>query len=821
MDIDKAVDFVSQRIYENTGKSLNDSEIKLLKGSLKGWTYKKIAENENYSPGYLERQLSQTLWSKIKKVLGIPVNKKNIRTLLAKQLRELESYPVANLPSQDIAQEEIVADSVLGDVDTLVQEVRSQYREKIQTQCGTLRLLGIDKPIALDNSENIGIYVDAYTLKDRLRQKWLETSDLSLGEVQHERELGLELVTRCSKLMVLSQPGFGKTTFLKYLAIQCNEGKLQPERIPIFIELLHFAKKSRKLGEFSLLNYINQQIDRFLSVPQIETLLSEGRFFILLDGLDEVKKDERIEVIEELADFFANYNKNQFIITCRLEAQEYKFHNFKEVELAGFDHRQIEIFLQKWFGSANNALNTEYILGKTNRFIEELEHPENQRIYELAKTPLLLNLLCWVFPDTESFPSKRSKLYQEALDLLLGKWDEWDKKNLIRQDIVYLSLPDKINLLKQIAVITFERNEYVFEQDRVQELIGEYLENLNNTTTDREKLRLDGEAVLKSIEAQYGLFVKQAWGVYSFSHLTFHEYLTAREFASSRQRQDLEKLVSHLTDSRWREVFLLVSEMTKPADELLRLMKKETDELAHDSHLQEFLTEVNNKSHSAHIPYQYRSRSKDTSKSFRAAYRAFYLSSVLDLDLTLERAFWDAESLSFGHILDYASGLSIPFSNIDYFREYSLASSLISAFPRIRESAYSPISALEVARIFEPVIADKLLELLKPLKERINSQKQLGNKKETIGEWWKANGQAWTKQLKDVMIEYRHIVHDGHNWQFSSQQMKALKHYYDANQLLLDCLERACDVNNLEQKEKVQDEIEETLLLPIAEIEQL
>jgi hypothetical protein len=112
------------------------------------------------------------------------------------------------------------------------------------------------------------------------------------------------------------------------------------------------------------------------------------------------------------------------------------------------------------------------------------------------------------------------------------------------------------------------------------------------------------------------------------------------------------------------------------------------------------------------------------------------------------------------------------------------------------------------------------LELLKPLKEQINNQKN-ANSREPVGEWWKANGQAWTKQLKEVMIKYRKIVHDCHNWKFSSQQMESLKHYYDANQLLLDFLERAGDVNNLEQREKIQDEIEETLLLPIAEIEQL
>jgi predicted NACHT family NTPase len=346
MDLDKTVDFLNQHISENIGKSLNDSEIKLLQGSLKGLTYREIAENEKYSVIYLERQLGPNLWRNISKALGINVKKSNIRGVLEKELREQQSRFTGKLPSQEISQKEVVAGSTPVDVNTLVREVRSQYRQKIQDQCGTVRLLGIDKPIKINDPEHKGIYVDVYTIKDRPRQKWLETSDLDSGEVHQERELGLEVVARYTKLMVLGQPGFGKTTFLKYLAIQCNEGRFQPEKIPIFIELQRFAKKVRKLDKFSLINYVSQQIDRFISGQQIENMLSEGRFLILLDGLDEVKKDERNKVIEELDDFFESYNKNQFIITCRLEAQEYKFQNFSEVELAGFNPRQIEIFSQ-------------------------------------------------------------------------------------------------------------------------------------------------------------------------------------------------------------------------------------------------------------------------------------------------------------------------------------------------------------------------------------------------------------------------------------------------------------------------------------------
>jgi predicted NACHT family NTPase len=62
------------------------------------------------------------------------------------------------------------------------------------------------------------------------------------------------------------------------------------------------------------------------------------------------------------------------------------------------------------------------------------------------------------------------------------------------------------------------------------------------------------------------------------------------------------------------------------------------------------------------------------------------------------------------------------------------------------------------------------------------------------------------------MIEYRNI---GHDWQFSDEQKERLQQYYDANKLLVDCLNSDCYVSR-----EVRLEIEETLLLPIAEIEQ-
>ncbi|NJL21044.1 MAG: hypothetical protein HC895_09850 [Leptolyngbyaceae cyanobacterium SM1_3_5] len=60
------------------------------------------------------------------------------------------------------------------------------------------------------------------------------------------------------------------------------------------------------------------------------------------------------------------------------------------------------------------------------------------------------------------------------------------------------------------------------------------------------------------------------------------------------------------------------------------------------------------------------------------------------------------------------------------------------------------------------------------------------------------------------MVKHRNI---GHNWEFSDAQKKLLQQYYDANLLLVNCLSSECDVSLA-----VREEIEETLLLPIAEI---
>jgi len=464
-----------------------------------------------------------------------------------------------------------------GYIDTLVQKVRQHCHNKIQMLYGKMQLLDISQPVDIDN-----LYVDVNILEEIVSQQWRELSDLlqgfnpaaddfdrlGLGKVRQQRVSGLKAVTEHSRLMVLGKPGAGKTTFLKHIAIECNRGKFQANRIPIFIPLKIFAEDARGAGDFGILQYIHQEFascgigERSVT----EEVLSQGRGLILLDGLDEVPEEDSDEVVRQIRWFARNYFNNPFIITCRIAAHKYRFKDegFTDVEVADFNDKQIEDFAKNWFVAFAKE-QEEKGLALACEFIEKLNRPENGQIRELAVTPILLNLTCLVFQFVADFPSKRSKLYEQGLDILLRRWDE---AKGIQRDKVYrdLDVEHKKELLSQVAAIMFEWGDYFFEQDKIQQAIADYLRTLPNAITDRARLQWDSESVLKSIEAQHGLLVERARGIYSFSHLTFQEYFTARYFVESSGSQALEKLTNHITEKRWREVFLLTAEMAKNAE---------------------------------------------------------------------------------------------------------------------------------------------------------------------------------------------------------------------------------------------------------------
>ncbi|BAY27271.1 NACHT domain family protein [Calothrix sp. NIES-2100] len=742
-----------------------------------------------------------------------PVKESRLREYLQKRYSHQK---LAGSSTAEVAEADIVA---------LVQEIREQVKTSIKEKCGTMRVLDMSQPIELTGER--GIYTNVNILEKITGRRRLEIRELlqncetddferfGLNRVKEERVPGLEAVQRHNKLMVLGKPGAGKTTFLKYLAIQCIEGQYLINRVPFFITLKEFAEESQQPN---ILEYFVEKLS-FCGIQnakeKIEQLLRYGKALVLLDGLDEVREEDTRQVLRQILEISENFYTNQFVITCRIAAKEYTFEKFTEVEVADFDKDQIVIFAQNWFRLIDPL--------KAERFLQKLE--DNEPIYELATNPLLLTLLCLVFGESADFPTNRSELYKEGVEVLLKKWDA--KRN-IERDQVYknLSLNRKVDLLSQIALATFERKEYFFKQKTVEAYIADFIYNLRDARTEPEELKLDSEAVLKSIESQHGLLVERAKGIYSFSHLTFQEYFTAREIVANSA---YEIFVEHIIERRWREVFLIAVGMMRKADNLLLLMKAKIDNLiAEDEEIKKWFIWVNQKSISVKANHHLEE------------IQEFYINHDIGFekhDKNDNDIKFIVDTKHYYEDIDYEDiEVTNPFIKKDFYKSWfsPIDINLLLGFYKeddnglLNTSIHSPdldldnalLSALNQAVILAESDLPKI-ENVNKLKYTINRSISLTDSRElqrslrrfqqkipnpekdksVFKFLWNKFGRNWVKQFRSILIDYRNI---GYEWQFNNQQKLILRDYFIAKKILVDCLNSDCYVSR-EVRNKIDD----------------
>ncbi len=870
------------------------------------------------------------------------------------------------------------SDNSIIDINSLVCEVRDKIYEDIQSRCGTMRVLDMTRPIGLCN-----IYTDVNILEIITGRRRLGISDLlknfdpesdnfdrrGLGQVTEERLPGLQVVSQYPRLMVLGKPGAGKTTFLKYIALQSIWGKFQENRVPIFITLKAFSEDS---NSSSLLSYIEQLFSEYnVTKNQIVKVLENGRAIVLFDGLDEVREEDSKRVLKEILNFSNKYflskafksdrtdflsernetmqeienyrttneadyrnlelkrgglknsqeklikqlkqlesqfedegviteskykqeslkirteieklkeersqlepkfckesdrideNKkkikeislqfelefpdiskhtdqgleflsrkfadklynNHFIVTCRIAAKEYTFDKFIEVEVADFDEQQIYTFSKNWF-DLKDPLKSEQFIGKLIA---------NQAIKELASNPLLLTLLCLIFGESNSFSSNRSQLYKEGISILLKKWDA---ERLIERAQIYqnLSPPRKEDLLSHIANITFERKDYFFKARDVESYISEYIRNLPDARIDLEALRLDSEAVLKSIEAQHGLLIERAKGIYSFSHLTFQEYFIARKIVTVSDplalSEGLYLFVEHITERRWIEVFLLAVGMLANADYLLSLMKKKTDNLvSDDKNIQLFLAWTQEKSIKSNpsvdqlvakafyfaIYSDYKLAVSIARSRSRSNYRQLLSNLVSNLFL-IDNCATEIISKVNGEISDIKSQSSHLLEMLDkainlaQLLNRELVNGLDKTVKDFRTTNLNLAYALDpnlthILAILLSTLDCENLETLRELKEQLP---RLQLKDDKFRYHWNKNGRNWIKVLSQIISGYQSSSQD---WKFNEEQRKLLRSYCDANKLIVDCLNSDCYISS-----EVRKEIENNLLSPSTSI---
>lgn len=441
----------------------------------------------------------------------------------------------------------------------------AKYCARVQERYGAMRIIGMARPMPI---RNIFVRVNMLHKISAQRRSTIEDLEEQLnrdqsgfGQVANTLE-GLQVVNREPRLVVLGKPGGGKTTFLKWIALSAIEGQFTERRMPVFIPMKDWSD-----GKETLLEYIRDEFKICgFEDPKafVEGMLEAGSLILLFDALDEVNDNDRlVKAHKEIRDLASKYPQLRIVISCRTAAYNYLFEQFADVELADFHQGQVRQFVRNWFCDQPQ---------KADLCLAELALDKNKAIRNLCQTPLLLTLMCLAFDEGMTFPNNRAELYKEALDALLKKWDA---SRSVRRNTAYqqLSLAKKELLLSRIAAKSFEHGSYFIRQSDIEQEIGVFMANLK-VAPGTDAVDVDAAEVLKEIESQHGVLVERAQRIFSFSHLTFQEYFTARTITENTNQSGPADLVDrHATEPRWREVFVLTTGLLTEADDFVKRMR--------------------------------------------------------------------------------------------------------------------------------------------------------------------------------------------------------------------------------------------------------
>jgi len=482
-------------------------------------------------------------------------------------------------------------------------EALAIYRRLVAQTCGQLPLRGVDLGAAdpTTGQQRLGlanVYVDLDTRsRVPLSKAEKEQRGRAASPVREEdtRPLGaLEAAIANRRLVLLGDPGGGKTTFVNHLAHCLAVHALQPEAgwlghlpgwplseaeiLPIVVVLRDFARSlpdplPRRAEPSHLWSFLEArlQAQNLASAAEpIHQALEKGQALVLLDGLDEVPSLAQRAFVRDAVTVFVNrYQDNRYLATCRVlayqppatgQAPDLRLAQFPTFELAPFDEQKIDRFIDAWYGELARlgVVRQEDAGGLARQLRGAVRRPD---LWRLAPNPLLLTVMALVHTHKGRLPDARALLYEDTVDILLWRWEQikaggQEETPRLRQLLIEAGRSD-VDLKRTLWQLAYEAQAQIGrgeDQDKLAD-IGELklekaLAGLKGD--DRNWAR----QVTEAMKLRAGLLLERAPEVYTFPHRTFQEYLAGAHLAS---QGDFARQACLLAEqgAQWREVILL------------------------------------------------------------------------------------------------------------------------------------------------------------------------------------------------------------------------------------------------------------------------
>ena len=441
---------------------------------------------------------------------------------------------------------------------TQIELVPAAYLQRLKESVARVELLGLNLKESITNGLP-QIYVPAVTTRATERKE----ADKLLEREQ--RELILHRLGE-SSLYLPGDPGSGKSTFSQWVAYVVADGavpvhaipapeKLQERlpdclvgRLPLLIRLRDFwgfmgcEPEQGDWGQHELETAISHWLEQKqpfgLTASSFECNLAAGKLLLLLDGVDEVPEEQRVNsktayprhaLLTGLADALPQWQQqgNRILITSRpygLRAAERDRLRLPEVALLPLDEDLQRLFMARWYGAADPSQWESY----SNDLAEELgKRPE---LNELKRNPLLLTALCVKYKEGKRLPQDIYYLYDSVVNqVLYNRFRSSDRERTrVRWRLEAVALGMHYGIDDQAVRSAPLASVDLDELDRI---LAHYAEQNPSTEGGAEQVLERRDELLE----RSGLLLPRGEDKAEFYHQDFRDYLAAERWAGERR----------------------------------------------------------------------------------------------------------------------------------------------------------------------------------------------------------------------------------------------------------------------------------------------
>jgi HEAT repeat protein len=311
-------------------------------------------------------------------------------------------------------------------------------------------------------------------------------------------------------------------------------------QIPVLVELRQYKT--------SVLDLIRQFLRRHklrLESADIETLLDDGQFLLLVDGVNELPNED---AQRDLKTFRQNYPDTPMIFTTRDLGVGGDLGIEKKLEMQPLTEEQMQQFVRAYLPEQG----------------EEMLRRLGGRLREFGQTPLLLWMLCIVFEQVGVIPKNLGSLFRE--------FDKAYEK--LKCDIpVSEGFRDwRFKLLRHLGFAMTQGEsprdpQLVISREEAESILGDFLQG---KVPYSEKCAVDWLKDLLRLHLIELVIESGKEDRIRFRHQLFQEYYAA-EYLLQRLR--------HLSDEKLKRDYLNYLKWTEPLTLMLALEEKEAQGL--------------------------------------------------------------------------------------------------------------------------------------------------------------------------------------------------------------------------------------------------